>query len=73
MATANNTLETLLNEHGVARITGLSLASVRRWHSSELRVLECLTRIEIIAYRAVPLITFLIYAFKHIKAEWLAP
>jgi predicted DNA-binding transcriptional regulator AlpA len=31
MATANNTLETLLNEHEVARITGLSVASVRRW------------------------------------------
>jgi predicted DNA-binding transcriptional regulator AlpA len=31
MATANNTLETLLNEHDVERITGLSVASVRRW------------------------------------------
>ncbi len=31
MATANNTLETLLNEHDVARVTGLSVASVRRW------------------------------------------
>ena len=31
MATANNTIETLLNEHDVARITGLSVASVRRW------------------------------------------
>ena len=31
MAMANNTLETLLNEHHVARITGLSVASVRRW------------------------------------------
>jgi len=31
MATANNTLETLLNEHEVARVTGLSVASVRRW------------------------------------------
>lgn len=31
MATANSTLETLLNEHEVARITGLSVASVRRW------------------------------------------
>ena len=31
MATANNTVETLLNEHDVARITGLSVASVRRW------------------------------------------
>ncbi len=31
MATANNTLETLLNEHYVARITGLCVASVRRW------------------------------------------
>lgn len=30
MATAN-TLEILLNEQAVARITGLSLASVRRW------------------------------------------
>ena len=28
---ANSTLETLLNEHDVARITGLSVASVRRW------------------------------------------
>ena len=31
MVTANNTLGTLLNEHDVARITGLSVASVRRW------------------------------------------
>ena len=31
MTTTNNTLETLLNEHEVARITGLSVASVRRW------------------------------------------
>lgn len=31
METANNTLERLLNEHDVARITGLSVASVRRW------------------------------------------
>ncbi len=31
MATTNNTLETLLNEHDVARITALSLATVRRW------------------------------------------
>ena len=31
MATANSTLETLLNEHDVARITGLSVATVRRW------------------------------------------
>lgn len=31
MATATNTLERLLNEHEVADITGLSVASVRRW------------------------------------------
>ena len=31
MATQNNTLQALLNEHDVARITGLSVASVRRW------------------------------------------
>jgi predicted DNA-binding transcriptional regulator AlpA len=31
MTTANNVLETLLNEYDVARITGLSVASVRRW------------------------------------------
>jgi predicted DNA-binding transcriptional regulator AlpA len=31
MAKENSTLETLLNEHDVARITGLSVASVRRW------------------------------------------
>jgi predicted DNA-binding transcriptional regulator AlpA len=31
MATANNSIEALLNEHDVARITGLSVASVRRW------------------------------------------
>jgi predicted DNA-binding transcriptional regulator AlpA len=30
MATTNN-LEELLDEHDVARITGLSVASVRRW------------------------------------------
>ena len=31
MATANSTLETLLNDHDVARVTNLSVASVRRW------------------------------------------
>jgi len=31
MGVANNTIEDLLNEHDVARITGLSVASVRRW------------------------------------------
>ena len=31
MSTENNSIETLLNEHDVARITGLSVASVRRW------------------------------------------
>ena len=31
MATTNKPLETLLNEHEVARVTGLSVASVRRW------------------------------------------
>jgi predicted DNA-binding transcriptional regulator AlpA len=31
MTTANTTINTLLNEHDVARITGLSIASVRRW------------------------------------------
>ena len=31
MASASNTLEVLLTEHDVARITGLSVASVRRW------------------------------------------
>ena len=31
MATVHNAIETLLNEHAVARITGLSVASVRRW------------------------------------------
>lgn len=31
MATTNSGIDTLLNEHDVARITGLSVASVRRW------------------------------------------
>ncbi|MGP8248173.1 MAG: helix-turn-helix transcriptional regulator [Bryobacteraceae bacterium] len=31
MAITGNTLEGLLNEHDVARITSLSVASVRRW------------------------------------------
>lgn len=31
MAQVSSILETLLNEHEVARITGLSVASVRRW------------------------------------------
>jgi predicted DNA-binding transcriptional regulator AlpA len=31
MTTVNNTVETLLNERDVARITGMSVASVRRW------------------------------------------
>ena len=31
MAVANTSLETLLTEHDVARITGMSVATVRRW------------------------------------------
>ena len=31
MESVHNAIETLLNEHDVARITGLSVASVRRW------------------------------------------
>jgi predicted DNA-binding transcriptional regulator AlpA len=31
MAIGNNAIETLVNEQDVARITGLSVASVRRW------------------------------------------
>jgi predicted DNA-binding transcriptional regulator AlpA len=31
MVTPGNTLETLLNEHDVAHLTGLSVSSVRRW------------------------------------------
>jgi hypothetical protein len=31
MASVSNSLEGLLNEHDVARITGWSVASVRRW------------------------------------------
>ena len=31
MGTVHKTIETLLNEHDVARFTGLSVASVRRW------------------------------------------
>jgi predicted DNA-binding transcriptional regulator AlpA len=31
MATVHNPIESLLNEHDVARVTGLSVASVRRW------------------------------------------
>jgi len=31
MAIANNTIDALLNEHDVARITGLSVATIRRW------------------------------------------
>jgi predicted DNA-binding transcriptional regulator AlpA len=31
MATSNSSLVALLKEHEVARITGLSVASVRRW------------------------------------------
>ncbi len=31
METQSKTLEPLLNEHDVARVTGLSVASVRRW------------------------------------------
>jgi predicted DNA-binding transcriptional regulator AlpA len=31
MGAVHNVIETLLNEHDVARITGLSVASVRRW------------------------------------------
>jgi predicted DNA-binding transcriptional regulator AlpA len=31
MGALHNSIENLLNEHDVARITGLSVASVRRW------------------------------------------
>jgi predicted DNA-binding transcriptional regulator AlpA len=31
MGAIHNAIEKLLNEHDVARITGLSVASVRRW------------------------------------------
>jgi predicted DNA-binding transcriptional regulator AlpA len=31
MGAVHNVIENLLNEHDVARITGLSVASVRRW------------------------------------------
>jgi predicted DNA-binding transcriptional regulator AlpA len=31
MGAVHNGIENLLNEHDVARITGLSVASVRRW------------------------------------------
>ena len=31
MESLHSAIETLLNEHDVARITGLSVASVRRW------------------------------------------
>jgi predicted DNA-binding transcriptional regulator AlpA len=31
MGALHNAVEALLNEHDVARITGLSVASVRRW------------------------------------------
>jgi predicted DNA-binding transcriptional regulator AlpA len=31
MTTVNNIPSTLLNEHDVARITGLSVATIRRW------------------------------------------
>jgi predicted DNA-binding transcriptional regulator AlpA len=31
MGALHNTIENLLNEHDIARITGLSVASVRRW------------------------------------------
>jgi predicted DNA-binding transcriptional regulator AlpA len=31
MGAVHNAIGTLLNEHDVARITGLSVASVRRW------------------------------------------
>ena len=31
MGLLHNAIENLLNEHDVARITGLSVASVRRW------------------------------------------
>ena len=36
MATANITLQALLNERDVARITGLSVASVRRWRLQKI-------------------------------------
>ena len=35
--------------------------------------LEILTTIEIFIYRGAVVASFLVYAFKHIKAEWLSP
>jgi hypothetical protein len=36
------------------------------------RSLDHLATVEIFAYRTAVLISFLVYAFKHIKAEWFA-
>jgi hypothetical protein len=52
--------------------TCMSFTSVRR-RVLKYRLLEHFTTIEILAYRAALLITFLIYAYKHIKTEWFSP
>jgi hypothetical protein len=37
------------------------------------RLLDFLTTIEIIIYRSAVIAAFVVYAFKHLKAEWLMP
>jgi hypothetical protein len=46
---ANTELQTLLNEHAAARITGLSVASVRRWRVLRQGLYACFGRLAVSA------------------------
>lgn len=37
------------------------------------RLLDSLTTIEMFIYRSAVIPTFVVYAYKHIRAEWLGP
>ena len=46
-----------------------AVSSKRRRGSLKRRLLEHLTTVEILAYRAALLISFLIYAYEHLKDQ----
>jgi hypothetical protein len=47
--------------------------TVKKREKRPSSLVEIFTTVEIFIYRSAVLISFLIYAFKHIKAEWLGP
>ena len=64
----------MLSPHVIQEVSpGIGILFMSSARRLKFQLLEYLTTIEIVAYRAVLLITFLVYAFKHVKAEWLSP